>query len=171
MLKKIPFFLAAGTLFALAMTGVFGQQIFTGFAGMGPGPCIHNAHVTLPPADPHAVGVPILPITRPGHIPAFTRQDVLNYFCDSPDYSRITKILFIPNEQAISLMRGTSTGLTNMKALVCYVEIKGPFVLRGASRPYVPGPDGKNLVKDPVVQNLHLVFDASNGYGLVEGGI
>lgn len=172
MLKKIPFFLAAGVLFALAVTGVVGQQqALTGFASMGAASCTHNVHVTLPRADPHAVGVPALPITHPGRMPVFTKQDVLNYFCDDPNYNRITKILFIPNEQAISLMKGESTGLTDMKALVCYVEIKGPFVLRGAPIPYVPGPNGTNQVKPPVVQTLHYVFDASNGYGLVSGGI
>ncbi|HJT56684.1 MAG TPA: hypothetical protein VJ761_09320 [Ktedonobacteraceae bacterium] len=171
MLKKVPFFLAAGVLFALAATGVLGQQALTGFANTATASCTHNAHVTLPPADTHAVGVPALPITHPGHIPVFTKQDVLNYFCDSPNYSRITNILFIPNEQAISLMKGESTGLTNMKALVCYVEIKGPFVLNGVSRPYVPGPNGTNQVKPPVVQTLHYVFNASNGFLLVAGGI
>ena len=172
MFKKMPFFLAAGVLFALAVTGVVGQQqAFTGLANTGAAPCTHNAHVTLPAADTHAVGVPALPITHPGYMPVFTRQDVLNYFCDSPNYSRITKILFIPNEQAISLMKGESTGLTNMKALVCYVEIKGPFVLNGVSRPYVPGPNGVNTVKPPTVQIAQYVFNASNGYLLVSGGI
>ena len=171
MLKKIPFFLVAGTLFTVAVTGVFGQQTFTDFASTGAVPCTHNAHVTLPPADTHAVGVPALPITHPGHMPVFTKQDVLNYFCNNPNYRRITKILFMPNEQAISLMKGESTGLTNMKALVCYVEFKGPIALTGASWPYVPGPNGTNKIKPPVAQTLQYVFDASNGFFLVYNGL
>jgi hypothetical protein len=74
----------------------------------------------------------------------------------------IVKIAFMTSKQASILMKGESAGLPD-DALVCYVELHGPFLLTGISVP----PSGKI----PVVQNIQYVIDAQTGSELVFGSV
>jgi outer membrane protein assembly factor BamB len=105
-------------------------------------------------------------LTKTG-IPAFTVADVEQYFARHPTLTtagkpgKIVKIEFITSKEASVLMRGESTGLPD-DALVCYVELHGPFVLD------VSVPRGAKL---PSAPNVYYVFDAQTAKSLVFGTV
>lgn len=114
-------------------------------------------------------GEPAITPTQKG-VPAFTVADVRQYlathaFPGGPTVSgapsTIVQIVFITSKQASELMQGESIGLPD-KALVCYVELHGPFLLTKAHTP--PGQP------TPVAPNGELVFDAQTGNLLLWGG-
>jgi outer membrane protein assembly factor BamB len=121
--------------------------------------------LTPNPSSSPATQIGMIPITKTG-IPAFTLADVERYFEKHPMLTTagkpgtIVKLAFMTSKQASILMKGESTGLPD-DALVCYVELHGPFqvnisVPRGAKEP-------------PSVQNVHFVIDAQTGAELVFG--
>lgn len=118
-----------------------------------------------PSSSPTSTGM--IPITKTG-IPAFTLADVEQYFKEHPVLTTagkpgtIVKIAFMTSKQASILMKGESVGLPD-DALVCYVELHGPFLLNGISVP--PG------ATIPVVQNIQYVIDAQTGSELVFGSV
>jgi outer membrane protein assembly factor BamB len=123
------------------------------------------------------IGKPISPPSSTGitphlkGIPAFTTADVEHYiqangFAGGPTVSgappTILKILFVSSKQASDLMHGESTGLPD-DALVCYVELRGPFNPVMISEP--PGASGPQKP----VEIGEEVFDAETGNLLVWG--
>ncbi len=118
-----------------------------------------------PSSAPTQTGM--IPITRTG-IPAFTLADVTQYFKEHPFLTTagkpgtIVKLAFMTSAQASVLMKGESVGLPD-DALVCYVELHGPFLLNGISVP--------QGAKIPTVQNVYYVIDAQTGRELVFGSM
>lgn len=110
-------------------------------------------------------------ITPTSHsTPAFTVADVKLYIektgfvGGSPvngAHLVISKIAFVTSKQASALAQGEAIGLPD-SAIVCYVELQGPFILTNmASLP--PG------AKVPTVQKGEEVFDATTGNLLMWG--
>jgi hypothetical protein len=69
--------------------------------------------------------------------------------------------MFISGDEASMLLGGETVDRPD-DYLICYVELRGPFLLSGMSLP--PG------VKPPIVQTAFEVFDAHTGNLLVFGG-
>ncbi|GHO79825.1 hypothetical protein KSD_75960 [Ktedonobacter sp. SOSP1-85] len=107
----------------------------------------------------------MIPLTRTG-IPAFTLDDVKQYFKAHPLLTTagkpgtIVKLAFMMSKEASSLMNGESIGIPD-DALVCYVELQGPFDRLPIS---TPGNTGKLSF-----QRVHYVIDAQTGNQLVFG--
>lgn len=105
--------------------------------------------------------------------PSFTKADVVAFLNQSTfpagpvvkgAQMTILTIQFVSAQQASKLMDGESVGRPD-NALVCYVEMEGPFLLTGVSVP--PEPSGK---KYPTTAKYgHEVFDAHTGNLLVWG--
>jgi hypothetical protein len=101
--------------------------------------------------------------------PGFTADDVAQYtrlrgFAGGPtvsgDQPAITKVIFIGAGEASKLLGGATVGRPD-DYLVCYVELRGPFLLSG-----IPLPPG---MKPPIVETAHEIFDAHTGNLLVFG--
>ena len=131
---------------------------------MGPG----GARPRSPVAGSPAIQ-PRWPATT-GMTPGFTAEDVAQYtrlhgFAGGPtvsgDQPVITKVMFIGGGEASKLLGGGTVDRPD-DYLVCYVELRGPFLLSGMSLP--PG------MKPPIVETAHEVFDAHTGNLLVFGG-
>ncbi len=102
--------------------------------------------------------------------PSFTKADVvafLNRYGFAPvvkgAHMTILSTQFVSAQQASKLMDGESVGRPP-NALVCYVEVEGPFLLTGISVPHQPGKHYPTTAKYG-----HMVFDAHTGNGLVWG--
>ncbi len=114
-------------------------------------------------------GVPAITPTRHG-TPAFTAADVRRYylihsFSAGPTVSgappTIVSIRFITTKDAQALMGGEPIGLPD-NAMVCYVELRGPFYPK-----YVSVPPGQTL---PATFDAGVeVFDAQTGNLLLWG--
>ncbi|HLG65101.1 MAG TPA: hypothetical protein VKY19_24420 [Ktedonosporobacter sp.] len=101
----------------------------------------------------------------------FTAADVRAYFQAHPTppqmslapghTAKILSIDFITSKEASQRMKGESVGLPD-NALVCYVQLSGPFLLGMISRP----PGTKPI---PPSDTATVVFDAQTGNILVSG--
>lgn len=109
-----------------------------------------------PAIAPHSTGTP-----------AFSSSDVRQYvvthqFSGGPTVAQsspsIVKLEFISSKQASQQLDGTSPGLPD-NALVCFVVIKGPFLLTADSQP--------SRLRVPTVNTGIEVFDAHTGNQLV----
>ncbi len=101
----------------------------------------------------------MISITQSG-TPAFTEQDIRNYFEQHPVLTTaqmpapITNIFFLTSREASEHMHRASLGLPD-RAIVCLVELQEPFILHGVSRPM-----GAQV---PRAQYITYVFDAQTG--------
>lgn len=101
----------------------------------------------------------------------FTAADVQAYFQAHPappqmslapgSTAKILSIDFITSKEASQRMNGESVGLPD-DALVCYVQLSGPFLLDRVSSP----PSAKPI---PPSNTATVVFDAQTGNILVSG--
>ncbi len=100
-----------------------------------------------------------IPITQSG-TPAFIEQDIRNYFQQHPVLTTeqmpalIKNVLFLTSKEASVRMNQSSLGLPD-RAIVCLVELQGPFILHGVSRPVG--------TQAPRVQHISYVLDAQTG--------
>lgn len=100
-------------------------------------------------------------------IPSYTTGDVRQFILASGldqtttagTPSTITKIAFMTTSQASTLLQGESIGRPD-GAMVCYVELRGPFTIEG------PVPAGATL---PTAQRAYDIFDAQTGNILMWG--
>jgi|SRR5579884_901008 hypothetical protein len=111
---------------------------------------------------------PGVPAIRPhiAGIPSFTAADVAQYIKTgssirtiSRAVPAITKTEFITAQQASNLLQGESIGRPD-NALVCYVELRGPFHVEG------PLPQGAS---NPTLSTAYELFDAQTGNLLMWG--
>ena len=99
-------------------------------------------------------------ITQAG-TPAFTAQDIRDYFQQHPVLTTaqipapITSIVFLTSKEAGEHMHRVSLGLPD-RAIVCLVDLEGPFVLHEVSHP-------RRRAPAPQVQHITYVFDAQTG--------
>ncbi len=97
-----------------------------------------------------------IPIIQLG-TPAFTEQDIRNYFQQHPVMTTeqmpasITNIVFLTSKEASVHTHQASLGLPD-RAVVCLVELQGPFILHGVSRPIG--------TEAPRAQHITYIFDA-----------
>jgi hypothetical protein len=107
----------------------------------------------------------MIPLTRSG-TPAFTVADVKQYFKAHPMLTTagkpgtLVKVAFMASKQASTLTNGESVGIPD-DAMVCFVELHGPFVLNNVSMPMG--------AKAPTGQNVYYVIDAQTGNQLEFG--
>ncbi len=100
-----------------------------------------------------------MPITQAG-TPAFTEQDIRDHFQQHPILTTeqvpasITNVSFLTSKEASGYMHQVSLGLPD-RAIVCLVELEGPFILHGVSRPM-----GAQVAH---AQHITCVFDAQTG--------
>ena len=126
---------------------------------LGNNPVAQSALSTLgsPAIQPHLKAVP-----------AFTEQDVRQYVNTSQTRSlgpkvavtgpfTIEKVIFLTEQELTALPGGIRTGLPS-QTLVCYVELRGTFV--------ISGPPGFTI---PPYSKGFEVFDAATGNLLVNG--
>ena len=101
-----------------------------------------------------------IPIIQSG-TPAFTEQDIRNYFQQHPVLTieqmpaPITSVLFLTSKEASERVNRISLGLPD-RAMVYLVELQGPFILHGVSHP-------RRTIPPPQVQYITYVFDAQTG--------
>lgn len=115
---------------------------------------------------PYPPGVPAIKPHTSG-TPAFTTTDVAQYIASqsllrttSGQSPKVIKSEFITAQEASTLLQGEYIGRPD-NALVCYVELQGPFHTVG---PLPPG------ATNPTLSTGYEVFDASTGNLLMYGG-
>ncbi len=110
---------------------------------------------------------------QPGGTPAITKSDVIKYintngYAGGPavtgGHPIIEKILFISAKQASALIGGESADRPD-NTIVCYVQLRGPFMIGGMAIPY--GVQNSN----PTVMRGYEIFDAYTGNLLQWGGL
>lgn len=122
------------------------------------------AYTTPSSPPPHAAfGAAAIPRTRTG-VPAFTSDDVRQYLSThtvpgwagpKSSHSRILEIVFITKEQASAIMKGEDIPMLPAHALVCYVQLQGPFTDQGGFLPPAAQPT--------TFQIGEMAFDAQTG--------
>ncbi len=122
-----------------------------------------------------AVGAPAIAVTQPCQVPAFTESDVGDYIAANgfpggkafaadgvtPVIPAISRVSFVPREQAEALLQGESLGSIPPGTLVCYVEFAGPIHVNPNTIMYPPDLSGSP--GQIVMASGHEVFDARTG--------
>lgn len=162
-MRKMPLFILVGILVSLAVI----VGVIVAFSGETNASTRFNAasSPSQPTANPYPPGSPAIQPHLPG-IPSFTLADVANYIqtksfmtTTSGTPPVITNAEFITAQQASALLDGEYIGRPD-NALVCYVELQGPFRVKG------PLPSGATV---PTVNTGYELFDAQTGNLLMWG--
>ncbi len=135
------------------------------------------SHLANASASQQPIGIPAITPTLNSatpNSPTFTVEDVIQYiakhgFNGGPTVTgnnpQIHVIDFISSKEASTRLSGASIGLPDT-AVVCYVELGGPFQVEGSLPPGAPPFPQSNIGVDIFdAQTGNLVMEWTQGYG------
>lgn len=158
-MRKIPIHMMGVLILVVVIGGAVAA-----FASIYGSHASNSSQPSLPSGRTPVIYAPGSPAITPhlNAIPSFTAADVQQYIkthgcrCGptvSGNPSTVIKILFITSHEASVLLNGEFIGRPD-NALVCYVELRGPFVQGG---PHPP------TTQTPIVDVGIEIFDAQTG--------
>ena len=177
-MSRFKVFCGMVILLALVLVGIAGLTGESATAAAIKPPAPPPGHQAYQASQSYVPGNPaIKPSTSQNALPntsgpAFTQADVIAFFQQYGFFAgpvvqgaqlQILTIQFVPAKQASQMMHGESVGRPD-DYLVCYVKVKGPFLLT-----HIHGAPGSNANAPKTAESGDAVFDASTGNLLVWG--